>query len=71
MESHTTFPTTSTSFIVSQLYTGEDGDIIEPSIFRGLEVQESGPPKVIGIEDSSSEQEDEKQRKVQIRKELT
>ena len=31
---HTTFPITSTRAIISKLPTGEDGEAIEPSIFR-------------------------------------
>ena len=31
---HTTFPTASTSTIVRQLSTGENGEILEPSIIR-------------------------------------
>ena len=49
---HTTFPITSTSAIVSKLPTGEDGEFIEPSIFRKVETQDLGPPKVKGIENS-------------------
>ena len=35
-----------------------------------MDTQDLGPPKVEGIEDSSSEQEDRKQRQDQFRKEL-
>ena len=50
---HTTFPITSTSAIVSRLPTGEDGEVLEPGIFRWLETQYLGPPRVEGIEDWS------------------
>ena len=50
--------------------SGEDGEVIEPGIFRWPETHYLGPPKVEGIEDSGSEQEDEKQGQDQTRKEL-
>ena len=68
---HTTFPITSTSAIVSKLTTREDGEVIEPSIFRQVETLDLGPPKVKGLEDSSSEQEDETQQQDQFKMELT
>ena len=52
---HITFPIISTSTIVSKLHTGNVAYCIEPNVFRGVETQYLGPPKVKGIEDSSSE----------------
>ena len=54
-------PITSTSARVSKLPTGEDGEVIDSSIFRWVETQFGGPPKVEGIEDSSYEKENVKQ----------
>ena len=68
---HATFPITSTSAIVNQLPTGEDGEVIEPSFFTWVKTHYLGLPKVKGIMDSSSEEEDEKQGQDQARKELT
>ena len=53
---YTTFPITSASAISSMLCTGEDGEVIEPSILRQVETQDLGSSKVKGIEDSISEQ---------------
>ena len=50
MAIHTIFPIRSTSAIVSKLPAGEDGGGTEPSVFRLVETQYLGPPKVEGIE---------------------
>ena len=68
---HSTFPFTSTSAIVNQLPIGKDREVLEPSMFRQVETQGLGPPKVKDTEDLSSEMEDEKQRQNKTRKELT
>ena len=68
---HTTFPIASTSTSISQLLTGEDWDVIEPNILRWVKTQYMDSPKVKGIQDSISEQIDEKQRQEQAKSELT
>ena len=50
-----------TSAIVNKFPTEVDGEAIEPSFFRWVETQYLGLLKVKAIEDSSSDQEDEKQ----------
>ena len=67
---HTTFPITCTNTTISQLPTGEDGVVIEPTIFRQEVTQYHSLPKVESIEDSSSKLGDEKQRQDQTIKEL-
>ena len=65
---HATFLNASTSAFVSQLSTGEDGDILEPSFIRWVETQYLGPPKFEDIEDLSSEMENERQKQDKIGK---
>ena len=60
---HATFTITSTSVIVRKLPTGQDGEVIELSIFSWVKTKYLGPPKVKG-----SEPENEKQRKDQAKK---
>ena len=52
---HTKFPIAYTSAIVSQLTTGEEGEVLEPGTFRWVEIQYLGPHKVKDIEDSNCE----------------
>ena len=40
---HTNFPITSTRTIVSRLPTGQDREVIEPSIFRWVKTKYFGP----------------------------
>ena len=68
---HSKFPITSTSAIVSNLPTGEDDKVIEPSIFSWTETQCLDPTKVNGIEDSHFEEEGVKQGQDKTKKELT
>ena len=67
---HTTTPHNIHKCYCKQVTLGEDGKVIELSIFRQVKTQYLGPPNVKGIQDSHSEQE-EKQRKDQATKELT